>query len=113
MMNPIRAMIPALRQIMHSRKTALAAAVCQICGLAMAAPAGSSTLQPPKLLGDPMVLQQEKPIRIRGVDAPGTEVVVTLNGQSQQPTSGCTGTQGTVENDPTILHPGPTLFPEH
>ncbi len=58
--------------------------LCNLSGVADAAPAA---LQLAKLFSDHMVLQQEKPIRIWGFDTPGTNVVVTLNGQSQQATA--------------------------
>ena len=74
-------------QIGHSLKAVVAMAVSLICGLAGNAHAAPSALQLPKLFSDHMVLQQEKPVRIWGFDAPGTDVTVTLNGQSQQATA--------------------------
>lgn len=65
------------------RKAVVAAAAGLMCGLSGLAHATPSALQLPKLFGDNMVLQQEKPIRIWGFDAPGTDVTVTLNEQSQ------------------------------
>ena len=53
-------------------------------GLAHADPAG---LRLPKLFSDHMVLQQEKPIRIWGFDAPDREVTVSFKGQSRTTTS--------------------------
>jgi sialate O-acetylesterase len=70
-----------------SRMTVIAVAVGLMCGLAGLAQAIPSALQLPKLFSDNMVLQQEKPIRIWGFDAPGTAVIVTLNGQSQNATA--------------------------
>ena len=76
-----------LMQTSHFRKAFAALAAALLCSLAGVAHAAPSTLQLAKLFSDNMVLQQEKPIRIWGFDAPGTDVTVTLNGQSQQATA--------------------------
>lgn len=76
-----------LMQANHFRKAFAALAAALLCSLAGVAHATPSTLQLPKLFSDNMVLQQEKPIRIWGFDAPGTDVTVTLNGQSQNATA--------------------------
>jgi len=76
-----------LMQANHFRKAFAALVAALLCSLAGVAHATPSALQLPKLFSDNMVLQQEKPIRIWGSDAPGTDVIVTLNGQSQHATA--------------------------
>jgi sialate O-acetylesterase len=71
--------------INHSLKSLVAAGL--MFSLTCAAHATTTALQLAKLFSDNMVLQQEKPIRIWGFDAPGTDVTVTLTGQSQQATA--------------------------
>ncbi|MCM8540952.1 MAG: 9-O-acetylesterase [Lentisphaeraceae bacterium] len=45
----------------------------------------------PRIFGDHMVLQREKPINVWGWDAPGTDVTVTFNGQSKSAKAGADG----------------------
>jgi sialate O-acetylesterase len=74
-------------RIKDFRKTVVIVALGLMFSLGGVTHAAPSALQLPKLFSDNMVLQQEKPIRIWGFDAPGTDVIVTLNGQSQNATA--------------------------
>ncbi|HEX5790616.1 MAG TPA: sialate O-acetylesterase [Luteolibacter sp.] len=74
-------------KISSFQKAVAAVALGLLCNAAGSAHAAPATLQLAKLFSDHMVLQQEKPIHIWGFDAPGSDVMVALNGQSQQATS--------------------------
>jgi sialate O-acetylesterase len=70
-------------QIKHARNLVAGCAVGLICSLAGTAHANPPALQLAKVFSNNMVLQQDKPIRIWGFDAPAKDVTVMFNGQSQ------------------------------
>jgi len=78
-------------RIRHPLQAVLGIIIGLLCGLTGVAHAEPAALRLAKLFSDNMVLQQEKPICIWGFDAPGTNVTVMLNRQSQTTTAGKDG----------------------
>jgi sialate O-acetylesterase len=78
-------------QIKHARNAFIVCTVGLICYFSGVAHAAPTALQLPKVFSDNMVLQQDKPIHIWGFDAPGKDVTVMFNGQSQNTTADTEG----------------------
>lgn len=61
------------------------------CAAISFAPEGSAQVRMPKIFGDGMVLQRQKPVKIWGVSIPGSKVEVSFGGRTKAAIAGADG----------------------